>query len=776
MPLTSDPWLLYDSDGSVPACRLAAPVAVYRFDGVSSLFALPNVECTGISIREGTDPGSASFRYNLASGLTGAPTSIETALGSEYDSPLTINPGDRLVVQAQQPSGTVVCLFDGLAIDFGLGIDPELEEVEIGCVGIAWHCWDDVIPGALMRNAGAARVVADTPTDLPAQFNPSGLPNCTPDGYMAGSMSGGHDYRYPTFLDPTVIQQPTDARTYWSVNKALRYLIFNGNPTQQYVTNPDGGYLDGLLLSPGNLGDTPRPIPCPDTPITGKDWPGTVNRLVGESGFGTVFALGTSGAGLPVTSFNVFASQAGPVKQLYLYPRGTAFDARLFNVGSSRLHRDLADVVNQQTVSGGLDRWEASFILAPGFPMVATDGAPANLKSYDRDNAANASIYRNYIFDETSDGHYAIGTNTPIALATSLDGLFGAPISGLPNYVRRRRPGIGKLISVDPLTNLPYEARLAISANYTGPSPGLWDGSGTWQNITSTTWRLLSDRLGIAITDDNPNRWEIGQGTNFLSAFFFGVVRGVENQCALVTGKSFTLRLTCVVESDQALTQIALPRGSSPLSQTINRQIDASDRYHNEYIDYPSELNNASGGANQNPRNDNKAALAEAQALRASTEAGVLEGPVMIPRLTTYYQIGDLISEIEGRNLGLRTDNGSDTPIYPVVVGVHYQFGDDSQTTALELSDAGTHRTRYARSSGRPPHVKRRLPPLRQPVAKAAESFGGFTPSPSAPSGSPAPGESFGGFSTTPGGGGGGYARAEPPGLKPGTLRSKRYS
>lgn len=701
MPLTDDPWLFYDSDGNVPAVRAAALVAVYRYDGSSSLFELPNVECLGIVKREGTDPGSASFRYNLASGLDGAPVSMETALGTDFSGTYVVNAGDRLVVQAARPDGVAECLFDGIAIDFGMGLDPEMEEVMIGAVGIAFHAWDDVIPGALMRGAGSPQTIDDVKTDVPAQFNPGGLPNCVLDGYMAGSLSGGNDYRYPTFFDAAVVGNP-DRRTKWTLPKACRYILFNANASQQYINNPDGRDLDSLLVSPNEGANPFSPINCPDTPITGRDWPTTVNQLVSEYGFGTAFDLATDDSGLPVTSFRIFGLTKGDIKSLYLAARGTSFDPTLFNVSGAGLRRDLSDVVNQWTVKGALSRYEASFVLAPGSPMNSTDSSDANIPGFGTDNdlfkTTNQDLYRLYIFDEACEGRYAVGTNSRVTDITpvSLDKLFGKYA-----YVRRRRKPIGTLISVGP-NNRPYEARLSISTDYEGTSPGLWDGSGTWQPITSTTWTLLQDRIGIYITDQNPEKWEIGMPKASGMPFPDGRVRGVTNQAEVNPGTNFFLRLTCVVEADHALTRIATPKGNSPLSQVINRVTDASDRYRNDRVGYPSEFN-STGGNVLNPRNDNDIAMAEAISGRAASEAGVLEGPVTIPRLTTYYKIGDRVDQVEGRNLGLRTDQGTGDPIYPVVVGVSWQFGPETQTTTIEVSDAGTRRADYKRPPARKP-------------------------------------------------------------------------
>ncbi len=700
MPLTDDPWLVYNADGSVSPYMLAIPVSVYRFDGVSSLTLLPNVECLSITQSEGTDPGSAVFRYNLAFGIGNAPDSIETALATGIGGGYVVSVDDRLVVQAVRPDGTPVCLFDGLAVDFGMGLDPSNEDVQLGAIGIGSTAFDTVIGEAIFRDAAVPMGLLDTQTDLLAQFNPGGLPNCSPDGFMAGSVANGLDFRYPTFLDPQVIHTP-DSRTYWTLAKACRYILFNptGNPSQQYVNNPDGAYLDGLLVTQFYGNPPTNAIRCPDTPISGKDWPGTINRLVGECGFGTNFSLTTS-AGLPTTTFNVFDNQAGAVKSLYLAPRGTDFDPTLFNFNMSNLHRDVSEVVNQQTLVGGPNLWEASFILAPGFPMVAADSSDATLPTFEEGDPSfittNGNKYRLYIFDETGDGTYAPGSNALAQTVPSLDGLFGKG-----QYTSRRRPGIGTLISVDLATNRTREARLSISTNYAGTSPGLWDGTGTWQTVDGG-WRLAPDRLGIIITARNPNSWNIGESSVAGVPFPGGVVNGVEAQ-AVTGATNFTLRLTCVVEADQALVAVATPSGNSPVSRTISRTTDASDRYHNEYVDYPSEFN-ATGGNDLNPRNDQPAALAEMQALRAQTESGVLSGQVVIPRLTAYYQIGDRIDSIQGRNLGLRTDAGTGNPVYPVVVGVSYQL-DGNQTTTLDLSDAGTKRLRYRRPPGR-----RRIP------------------------------------------------------------------
>ena len=77
--------------------------------------------------------------------------------------------------------------------------------------------------------------------------------------------------------------------------------------------------------------------------------------------------------------------------------------------------------------------------------------------------------------------------------------------------MRRYRPGKNTLFSKD-LNNKPYKAQLAVSRDYAGADPPcVWDTvSGTWQQIDGG-WSLMEDRLGIEVTVDDPEAWNIGK-------------------------------------------------------------------------------------------------------------------------------------------------------------------------------------------------------------------------------------------------------------------------
>jgi hypothetical protein len=221
---------------------------------------------------------------------------------------------------------------------------------------------------------------------------------------------------------------------------------------------------------------------------------------------------------------------------------------------------------------------------------------------------------------------------------------------------------------------------------------------------------VLDDRIGIRITDKHPENWQIGKNAASGMPFGGGEVRAVSCQAGTSDTHKFFLRLTCSLDSDLALRQtVAIT--TSPLPQKISRTVDASDRYRLDIIDDSSEfapLNGNGKKTNKVARDDRKAATAEATALALGSAYGVLDGPVTVPRLTTYYQVGDRIDQIDGRGLGLRTDDGTGDPVFPVVVGVRHEFGPDSQVTLLDISDAGSDRRRYIRPPKRRPAMSGR--------------------------------------------------------------------
>jgi len=699
-----------DANG-VPLARSPVALAVYRYrpSEAAKYELLPNVRALSVRYREGPDPGAARFRYvfNPADPATD-PTSLQQALSVDSGLAHVVRNDDRLVVMKFNPDGSTLPLFDGFAQVPELSLSPSQELVTFLAYGVAVREWDTPVGGALVRNADSPATVADVETDLPTYFNPGGLPNATPEGADAGTDSES-DATYPTFLDPLVVRTP-DLRRAWTLPMAFRYLCRRQNPDQTYVMNPDGALLDALLdsrapsagvtLDPGdpNTYDS-DPIEVPDFPATGKPWPAAVHQLLEPNGFGMAFRVEADLNGDPLTRLDVFRRQDGSpssYKDLYLQVSGNPLDPSQTNLSAARLARDTAGLANSFTVGSDPVRYEASFVLAPGFPVNPADAAGASsIRAFHRGDpsfpGANHDKYRLYVLDETGEGHWDFASGATSTKPTDLS----APLAcdapppatageAPPVAVKRRRVPGGELLTKDP-NNKPLRARLAISTNYNGPSPGVWDGSGTWQPVVGG-FDLCVDRLGVWVNVPNPNGWNVGMPTAAGMPYPSGVVKGVEDQ-ADAGAAHFALRLTCVIEGDRAIKAAAGPRPSSASAFAVTRLVDAGDRYFKQVVAPGSEFN--PGAAPLVVRDDTAGADAEAAARRLAGEAGEVAGSATIPRFTNAYQVGDKVRSIVGRGLSLRTNAGAPTEeneVYPAVVAVTWDF-DGRQQTTLQLSD-----------------------------------------------------------------------------------------
>jgi hypothetical protein len=712
----------------------ALPIGVFLYANGSSsdqgYTLLPNICCEQIQYKEGIDPPTARFSYILDD-----VAAINNGWPAQFDQvwPLTVTPSpyvvandDELVVLALLPDNTTRVLFHGFARVPQFDLSPASQQVGFVAVGVAIRCWDTPIGGRVERNADDPEDGDNVQTDLPVRFNPAGtgtraiggyLPNCTPKGYDVGE--GGAN-PYPVFLDPNVDRSP-DPRSFWGLSKAVRYILANWNTQTlgSFVNSPDFGALDSLLQNrrpmegsefyDPNNSETYQTDPnrIRDYDATNKPWPEVVAELLGFYGFGMRWVCEDDGDGQPYDYLEVYRKDAaGPTdgKPIYLPPTGSDLSTAVANVSAMRAAFDYQSVANSFYIETALERYEISVILAPGFQPQAGDETAANRVQF-RKSALDASSassttrakYRFYVADECGDGHWSLAESQWLTTAIDLSTIFQLPNgnpNNLPAYVRRYRPGKNTLFSKD-LNNKPYTAQLALSRDYKGADPPcVWDTvSGTWQQIDGG-WSLMEDRLGIEVTVDDPEAWNIGKppaGTAGQEPT--GVLHGITSMSnpssTVQSEKTYWLRLTTVIEADYGIEATAQRRDASPLSSTVLRRVDARDHFHRDLIGASSAFNQTPGD-DQVVQDDTVVALAHACQLRSAHEFPPLAAAVTIPMLVDYVEIGDRISQINGRDVSLLMNAGieqGEAPSYPFVVGLTWDLQQNKQSTTLQLSD-----------------------------------------------------------------------------------------
>jgi hypothetical protein len=667
----------------------------------------------------------------------GWPSQFEQLWPIDAQGSYVVQNDDRLVVLTQGPPtgtgspGVPIVLFDGFAQVPQTDVSAQTQAVTFVAQGVAIRLWDSPITGRVQRDASNADDTSgdsDVPVALPCRFNPSDTSIGAQGGYIGNCVASGEysevpdsDDTYPVFLDPLVIERGENDTSYWYVSDALAYLFTveespedsGGSPFVIYPTLDSLQALlscyappPGQLLNSGDAVETD--IKIRDYDASNKSIADVVAELLRYCGFVMVFATSTDSDGNPQTNLNIVrkdALAATTPKLLYLAAdNATTLDLSANNTTALHLARDCNQVVNQWTVETALQQVEVTVYLAPGF--TPSSGDATNRTPFLLGNLTNASsdqrrMYRWFIADECGDGHYNMLTSAWVTdKPLDIDPIFPPDNKGNSTWVTRYRPGSNTLISKD-ADGKPLKAVLEIDQGYYSQDPELEDpeGTGNWITIPhGKGWRLLDDRLGIEVTANDPDEWTIGTAKP-TAGVGITAVRALTWTAAPTQETAFLLRLTTVIESDQRIDVQAAKRPASPTQFARGRSADGRD--HFQYCTlmpgslYYSTQTDVDGqpADGTNPlvlRDDTLAATTHAQQLRSAHEFPTLAGSATLPFITNYYQIGNRVKIIQGRNANMQINVGVDqgeTPSYPWVTAFAWDFQGDKQQTILQFSD-----------------------------------------------------------------------------------------
>jgi len=692
----------------------AIPILVYRFDPAAEegrFTRLANVNCRRISFKEGPYPSTAEFEYLFDDRATSQfPHQFEDVWPLTAEGPAVVKTDDRLVVYGITAAGVRRLIFDGFAQVPQVDVSPDSQAVTFTAYGTPIRAWDIPIGGAYYRHADLAtdsdedHIVA---TDWPTRFNPDQLPNCTPPA----NDTGGSTVAYPSFLEGRLVRDP-DPRSFWTVGKAVRYLLTHWNTYDDpdvSIVSPSFTGLDALLQArrpkAGQFYDPNDPatyvasdVVLRDYDATGKAWPDVVSELCGFAGAQFRFRLTQDADDEPVWSVVFFrkdASDAMAPKDLLFQSTGEILDLSRTNVSNLGVSRDSGGVANSFTIETDPVQFEVSIVLGLGYSPSsgdATDRKKFLLSTLASGTSNDRKKYREYVADEAGDGHWDLDTSSwLVGAALDLSGIVGQGQAPGATYVRRLRPADGRKLFSKDSTGVNFKATLCLSRDYAGPSPAVWDGTGHWQPIPGS-WELLKDRFGIRVTAEDPEAWSTGKYTGSNPQNPGESIRGITSQAdpsgSEQATKRFFLMLTAVIDSDAMILAKASKRDASPTRFVRERRLDAKDHFVQQVITSKSWYN-----LTANPKiakDDTPKAAAQAEAERAAQEFPPLVGTCTIPWLTNSYRVGDRIAQVGGRNASLQTNagtNAGESPQYPFITGIDYEFGDERQMTVLRYSD-----------------------------------------------------------------------------------------
>jgi len=687
----------------LPLSRDSAVITVYHLSKEGKINNLvPNVVCEQIQYRSG-QPGSARFRYITDDNAKGEgyPTRFDKIFPFDAAGGNILKQDYRVGVFRELGDGEKQILFDGFVQIPQVDLDPESQPVTFTALATPIRCFDDKIRGAWYRDADDVYEGQLWQTKLPTRFNPDGKPNATP---TAWDDEEDPDFPHPAFLPPGYSPEGLDPATYWTLGRAIRYILAIYNE-EDHVSNPSSALLSfdaldnqlqAVVPKDGNLIDEDdalsyeyKDIVVRDFDATGLAWPEAVSRLIEQHGFMMEFLLDRTWDSededatpqWEVRFFRVDGFLEDAPKSLKIQEPGSVLDPGQTNVGSLKLARDTAAVANHIVVNSSPTKYEVSVILAPGFTPSAGDATNRDQFRRSKMTSANKDKYRKYIFDECGEGHWNTRTDT----YEYEPGNFDKELADDNEWVKRPRPALSKLITKD-VRGIPLKYKAWVSTDYDGPVCDLWAGTGTWQEISSGH-RLLDDRLGIYFDVEDPEDIHTGSPGSQTKG---GMIRGITASATPDTGiyKKFYIRLDCVIEGDDGCDAVAVARPASPSQFTLTRIIDARDHFKKEGIHWSSPSYTGSDDEIKWVRDDTEKAKDYAEAIQRASEYAKFAGTATIPRFTVAYSIGDRISKIDGINMSLKSNAGEEreSPMYPSIVGIDWTFG-RMQTTTLYLSD-----------------------------------------------------------------------------------------
>lgn len=682
----------------------------YPYSSKAGNTYLPNILCLAIERKIGPQPSIARFRYRFDPLLLGPgfPSRVEDVIGLNVGGPYVVSVDDMLVVLRDDGDGTPTPIWTGYAQVPQADISKQ-EFVTFEGLGLELREFDLPLSGAFLRQGPDPSVLLDVPTGLPARFNPDGNPNKTAD--TLDSSNAGRSY--PAFWDA---EQDPDQRAYWTLDSACRYVLFHGGYTGVFLVFQDYSSLTHLLeartpLPGADTMDANKPatyvtgpILVHDLDVSGEAWPDAIHKIVSPHNFDVFWSedvqVGTRTT-YGASKLNFLRYDGGDAlapKQVYLQAPGVQFDPAQSNVNGMSISRDSSQVRNAVTLDTDPVHYEIGAVLAPAFTPDATD--VNNLLTFAVGNVAftgdNVDKYRNYILSEGGDSWWSFTLGTLRTTATSMIDVFGQPTPGvngappIPKYATRRRKPISKLISRN--AGKDQFAQLWASQNYAGRSPGIWDGTGDWQQLTQGQWQLMKDRIGIRITSPKINDMTFGVPTN--TTLPASPKMGAVNLPKCIAAPDamnprITFMLLCTVKGDQDLDATAPRRSASPTQFTITRRIATRDRFKKGVLAASSKFNTLTPRKEIVLVDDTDDAMDYAVGMRGVTECPVYAGKVTIPKWTSAYKIGDRISMVAGRGISFRTTAAAEqgeAARYPVVVGIQWNF-DGQQSTTLQLAD-----------------------------------------------------------------------------------------
>lgn len=502
------------------------------------------------------------------------------------------------------------------------------------------------------------------------------------DGKIEGNLSAqGGANGEPRFVDPESLRTSAardlnnfgTPALFWTLPNAVLYLCTTLNPLERVVRNPNVLDLDAVL-------DGSEDLLANFELDNGLYLPQALDKLLEPFGYSwyvdlegldaiRVFKRGEPGA----DAFGV-----GSPRVVHLQEPGNAVSSQ-DNAAQLRVDYALGPTANAVAVLGDWVFVEGTFELDKAWPealdeLDAFTALEKGSQEWD-ENPAYHRAWRDWVLNEAGD---YTDTRPEITSAYNLAG-------DLQTEVILANPGIVDGVEdADELTRL-----LGVAA-----SPR--------RRKFLPTLTQAEDGTPIGETHGVTVEWSQDDGATWqpLEELECGSVQVLDRECGIrfdsqnipeqlqAAGDQARVRVTATVRTDLRLVGVAPKDDESPLADVAPELVDAASRYHYRVLltssKYKADVD--AGDKTADVADDREACAELARQLKGSWDQAEVSGSIEVEGIENgYYQLGDVIQKVEGREISFSGKSaGAAEQRYPQIVGITYDFQRQRRLLTLE--------------------------------------------------------------------------------------------
>lgn len=485
------------------------------------------------------------------------------------------------------------------------------------------------------------KLVAD---DVP--FNPS------IDGTVeANRSSREHSEKgYRLWIDPESMRREP-ARTWqgataslWSIDTALDALCKVCNPEETHLKNP--AIADQSIFGEAAAFEN---VAVP----RGAFLPSILDRLLSPFGYAWRLELTSDADGNLTKQIVVFKRGEGTEKELRLQRPDELLDLSKTNVSRLTTAHSIADLANVIKAEGSLQQREVTVELYRGWTE-AEDALGLDVLTRDpllkavSEFQSHQNAWRLWVGNEAGDACGTRQTVAPIP-AAPLD------LTTVFDVVAPRRRKVEDCLTKDEEGH----RRPAVLEYYD-------TGEEIWKQVPSEWgYTILPDQIGVYFSGDFP------------PAILYG------------NGNDARLRITGTITGDSRLAHTTDRRSTSPNRRDVTLHLDLSDRFHDRKRQTDGPLASQILAPHGSDERDDATTLEQyAEKVQAVEEAADLRVSILLHGLDFGYEIGDLLTRVNGRNISFNRNSATAAAKrYMQITGIRYLVEEQRTELLVDIGD-----------------------------------------------------------------------------------------